>query len=517
MAQSNCFTRRNPPEMNIEGISRSQPLRAALVALLALLLASFATNVYAQSEAQAAASAETASENSTFDETARALEAEQAEPALTAEAVQTEGNHLWTLLAAVLVFWMQAGFSLVEAGFTRAKNAANIMMKNAADMCFGVLAFWLVGFGLMFGAAGSYGLFGTSEFLLSGLGADGSIDQDLLVFWLFQSVFCATAATIVSGAMAGRTNFPAYLIFSVAISAFIYPVYGKWAWGSLREGGDGWLNAFTIGGAGFIDYAGSTVVHSVGGWCALAGAICVGPRIGKYAKDGKPRLIPGHNLVYGMIGTFILWMGWFGFNAGSTTAIGGSEFAAIAVTTMLAACAGGAVGMVASRSLFGKWDLAITCNGILGGLVGITAPCYNVSPLSAIIIGAVAGAIIPFSIKFFDSIKVDDPVGAISVHLVCGIWGTLAAGIFAQESYGGVSGLIEGNFNQVLVQLVGIGAAGLWTFPTALIVFKGVDALVGLRVSPEIEEAGLDVEEHGIGAYPSSMIFDSASTPRTAT
>ena len=451
---------------------------------------------------------------------AAAAEPAAAAPAaetLSAETVQAEGDHLWTLVAAILVFWMQAGFAMVEAGFTRAKNAANIMMKNAADMCFGALAFWIIGYSLMFGATGN-GLFGTGKMFFSGL--DGTtVDEAEMVFWIFQCVFCATAATIVSGAMAGRTNFSAYLCFSVIISALIYPVYGKWAWGSLfgGDGSAGWLEGFSIDGASFIDFAGSTVVHSIGGWCALAGAICVGPRLGKFDAKGKARMIPGHNLTYGMIGTFILWMGWFGFNAGSTTAIGGSEFSRTAVTTMLAACAGGAVAMLASRSLFGKWDLGITCNGVLGGLVAVTAPCYNISPLSAVIIGAIAGIIIPNSIMFFDKIKIDDPVGAISVHLVCGIWGTLSAGIFAQEAYGGTSGLIYGgNVSQVLVQLVGIAAAGAWAFPAAFVTFKLVDAFVGLRVPAKVEEAGLDVEEHGISAYPSPTVFEGASVSNVA-
>ncbi|QDU60942.1 Ammonium transporter NrgA [Planctomycetes bacterium Pan216] len=432
---------------------------------------------------------------------------EEGEP-LTPEVVQAEGDHLWTLIAAILVFWMQAGFALVEAGFTRAKNAANIMMKNAADMCFGGITFWIVGYGLMFGPSDSYGIIGTGDFLFSGVGSDGSIDEANMVFWIFQSVFAATAATIVSGCMAGRTNFPAYIIFSCCITAFIYPVFGKWAWGSLfLDDGAGWLEDKW----GFLDFAGSTVVHSIGGWCGLAGAIAVGPRIGKYGADGKPKVIAGHNMVYGMIGTFILWMGWFGFNAGSTTAIGGSEFAHTATTTMLAACAGGLIAMLTSKAMYGKWDLGITANGVLGGLVAITAPCYDVSLLSAVIIGGIAGIIIPCSIKFFDNIKVDDPVGALSVHLVCGIWGTLAIAIFAQEIYGGNSGLIEGNPGLILPQLVGIAAAGLWAFPVSFIVFKIVDAIVGLRVAPEVEEQGLDIDEHGIGAYPSHVVFDAGS------
>lgn len=435
------------------------------------------------------------------------------------EALTADADHLWTIVAAILVFWMQAGFALVEAGFTRAKNAGNIMMKNAADMSIGALGFWLVGFGLMFGSCPdwTHGLFGVDHFLFNGLNSDGSApDEHAMTFWLFQVVFCATAATIVSGAMAERTNFPAYLFFSFVISAFIYPIYGKWAWGSLF-GGSGLVENWAVGEANFIDFAGSTVVHSVGGWCALAGAICLGPRLGRYDSKGKVRMIPGHNLVYGMIGVFILWMGWFGFNGGSTTAVGGSSFASICVTTMVAACAGGIAGMGSSKVAFGKWDLGVTANSILGGLVGITAGCDVVSISSAVIIGAVAGIIMPFSIMFFDKIKVDDPVGATSVHLVCGIWGTLAAGLFAQEAFGATGLFYHGNVDQVLVQLIGIGLAAAWVFPTSLITFKVADLLFGLRVPKEIEEAGLDVEEHGISAYPPAMVFDSQSTPHVAT
>ena len=442
---------------------------------------------------------------------AQAMPAAQAAPEVAggSAAVQTEANHLWTLLAAILVFWMQAGFAFVEAGFTQAKNAANIMMKNLADMAFGVLAYWGIGFGLMFGTSLLGGWLGASEFFFDGFGA-GGLDEGLMVFFVFQSVFAATAATIVSGCVAGRTNFTAYLLASIAITAVIYPVFGKWAWGSLFFGdpAGGFLE-----GWGFYDFAGSTVVHSIGGWCGLAGAIVVGPRLGKFGPDGKSRLIPGHNLVYGTIGTFILWMGWFGFNAGSTTSVAGSGFAHTAVTTMLAAIAGAATSMLVSKAKFGKYDLSLTCNGVLGGLVAITAGCFCMTNFGAVVTGAVAGAIVPFSILTIDRCRVDDPVGAITVHLVCGVWGTLAVGLFACSAVDeSISGLFYGGgIGPLFHQLVGVLIAGGWAFPMAFGIFKIIDWTVGVRVSQQVEEQGLDVHEHGIGAYPAPISFESAS------
>jgi len=400
-----------------------------------------------------------------------------------ASVVQKNSDFMWTLVAAFLVFFMQAGFAMVEAGFTRAKNAVNIIMKNLMDMSLGSIAFWAVGFGIMFGVTKT-GWFGTSGFFLSDYSAGG--DPWILAFWMFQVVFAATAATIVSGAMAERTKFVAYLLYSVVISAVIYPVFGSWAWGSLLNG-SGWLE-----GLGFIDFAGSTVVHSVGGWAALAGAIVIGPRIGKYV-NGKVKAIPGHNITLGALGVFILWFGWYGFNAGSTTAAN-TDTALIAVNTTLAAAAGAAGAMFISWILFKKPEGTMTLNGALAGLVGITAGCANVLPGSAILIGLIAGAIVVLSVLFIDNVlKVDDPVGAVSVHGVCGAWGTLAAGLFNAE---GVTLKIVG------VQLLGIGAAFLWVFPTAFILFKIINATVGLRVTSEEEYDGLDVGEHGIEAYP---------------
>ena len=399
------------------------------------------------------------------------------------DLVQSHADYVWTLVAAALVFFMQAGFAMVESGFTRAKNAINIMMKNLMDFSMGTLAYWAIGFGLMFGVSKT-GWFGTSGFFLSDFTA-GS-DPWVLAFWMFQVVFAATAATIVSGAMAERTKFVGYLAYSVGISAIIYPIFGSWAWGSLYNG-SGWLE-----GLGFIDFAGSTVVHSVGGWAALAGAIVLGPRLGKYTKDGRIKPILGHNMPLAALGVFILWLGWFGFNPGSTTAAN-KDIAMIFVNTNLAAAAGAVLAMLTSWIKFGKPEVGMSLNGALAGLVAITSPCASVSPTSAVIIGAIGGVLVVLSVLFFEKIRIDDPVGAISVHGVCGAWGTLAAGIF---NLGGTSMKIIG------VQAIGIAACFLWVFPAAFIMFKLIDKTIGLRVSPEEELEGLDVTEHAGSAYP---------------
>jgi Amt family ammonium transporter len=399
------------------------------------------------------------------------------------DLVQSHADYVWTLVAAALVFFMQAGFAMVETGFTRAKNAINIMMKNLMDFAVGSLGYWAIGFGLMFGVTAT-GWFGTSGFFLSDYKPGG--DPWVLAFWMFQVVFAATAATIVSGAMAERTKFSAYLIYSFIVSALIYPVFGSWAWGGLYHGG-GWLEKL-----GFIDFAGSTVVHSVGGWTAMAGAIVLGPRLGKYTKDGSVKPILGHNMPLAALGVFILWLGWFGFNPGSTTAAN-KDIAMIFVNTNLAAAAGTCLAMFTSWIKFGKPEIGMSLNGALAGLVAITSPCASVSPLSAVIIGAIAGVIVVFSVLFFDRVKVDDPVGAISVHGVCGAWGTLSAGIF---NIGGTSLKIVG------VQVLGIVVAFVWAFGLALILFKLIDLTIGLRVSPEEEAEGLDFVEHGGMAYP---------------
>ncbi|MFH2060959.1 MAG: ammonium transporter [Pseudomonadota bacterium] len=399
------------------------------------------------------------------------------------DLVQSHADYVWTLVAAMFVFFMQAGFAMVEAGFTRAKNAVNIMMKNLMDFSIGTIVYFVVGFGLMFGASKT-GWFGTTGFFLSDFSVDG--DPWVLAFWMFQVVFAATAATIVSGAMAERTKFSGYLLYSIFITALIYPVFGSWAWGSLFNG-SGWLE-----GLGFIDFAGSTVVHSVGGWAALAGTIVLGPRIGKYTSDGKVKPILGHNIPLAAIGVFVLWLGWFGFNPGSTTAAN-KDIAMIFVNTNLSAAAGAIMAMITSWIKFGKPEADMSLNGALAGLVGITAGCANVTPSSAIIIGAIAGIIVVFSVVFFDKIRIDDPVGAVSVHGVCGAWGTLAAGLF---NIGGATMKI------LSVQVIGIAACFLWVFPVAFILFKIVDKTIGLRVTKEEEMEGLDSVEHGGVAYP---------------
>ena len=401
---------------------------------------------------------------------------------LTADTVQDNLNYVWTILAACLVFFMQAGFAMVEVGFTRAKNAVNIIMKNMMDVGAGGLAFFFVGFGVMFGTSAG-GWIGTDGFALSFIG-DYSVEWSY-TFFFFQAVFAATAATIVSGAVAERTAFNAYLIFSIVITAFIYPVFGSWAWGSLFNG-SGWLE-----GLGFIDFAGSTVVHSVGGWAALAGAIVVGPRVGKYV-DGKPQTIKGHSIPLAALGVFILWLGWFGFNAGSTTT-GDTSIALIALNTFLAAGAGATGAMVVSWISTGKPDGAVTLNGVLAGLVGITAGCANLTPGFAIVAGAIAGVICHYSMILLEK-KVDDAVGAVSVHGVCGAWGTLAAGLFNTGDMF--------NPSVIGVQLIGIAAAFVWTFGVSYIVFKGIDMMIPLRVNGHLEEMGLDLHEHDAEAYP---------------
>ncbi|RJP15304.1 MAG: ammonium transporter [Candidatus Abyssobacteria bacterium SURF_5] len=412
-------------------------------------------------------------------------------------------NTVWTLMAAFLVFFMQAGFAMVESGFTRAKNAANIMMKNLMDFSAGSLAYWAVGFGLMFGTD-RFGLFGTDGFLLSSASPSTAEGMWQFAFWIFQVVFAATAATIVSGAMAERTKFIGYLLYSVVISAFIYPVVGHWIWGG------GWLSE-----RGMLDFAGSTVVHSVGGWSALAGALMLGPRIGKYGPNGSVKAIPGHNIPLASLGVFILWFGWFGFNPGSTTSGTNLSIAAIAVTTNLAAAAGAASAMVTIWIRYGKPDTSMTLNGALAGLVAITAPCALVSPASAVIIGLIAGVLVVFSVEFIDRVlKIDDPVGAISVHGVCGAFGTLCVGIFAQAAYaqasglGAVNGLLfGGGAKQLLAQLTGVVSVFLWTFASATALFASIKYTVGLRVERDHELRGLDIGEHGMEAYSGFQIF----------
>jgi len=410
-----------------------------------------------------------------------------------AKELQNNLNIVWTCVAAFLVFFMQAGFSMVEAGFTRAKNAINIMMKNLMDFSIGTLAFFIIGFGLMFGTTN--GLFGMTHFMLNSTDVMGN-DWNW-TFLIFQTVFAGTAATIVSGAMAERTKFVSYLVFSVFICAFIYPVYGSWAWGSLLDGG-GWLENM-----GFNDFAGSTVVHSIGGWLALAGAIVVGPRVGKYGPDGKAKAIPGHNIAIAGLGVFILWFGWFGFNAGSTT-LGDGNIGRIAVTTNLSAAAAAIAAMLTAWIVEKKPDGSMALNGALAGLVGITAGCASVTPIGSIFIGLVAGVVVVLSVIFLDrTLKIDDPVGAVSVHGVCGSWGTLAVGLFAVDG-----GLFYGGDLKLLgVQAIGVVAGFVWAFGTGYILFTVIKKTIGLRVSEEEELRGLDIGEHGMEAYSGFQIF----------
>ena len=409
-------------------------------------------------------------------------------------------NTAWVLIAAFLVFWMQAGFAFVEAGLTRSKNTTNILFKNLIDFVFATLAFWAFGYAFMYGSTAA-GWIGTSGFFVDASLGD-VVGIPVLAFWFFQLVFAGTAATIVSGGMAERTKFSAYLIYSFFISAIIYPIAGHWIWGG------GWLWTLPFG-AGFRDFAGSTVVHSVGGWLALIGAISLGPRLGRFAKDGSPIAIPGHSISLAVLGVFILWLGWFGFNPGSQLAIHGGNadiVSLVAVNTNLAAAAGGLVAMLLSWLFVTKKpDLPTTLNGVLAGLVAITAPCAYVTPAYSLLIGSIGGAIVVYGALLLEKLKIDDPVSAVPVHLMNGIWGTLAIGIFATEN--GVTGLVAGNTSQIVAQLIGVAAVGAWCAITGVVLFHGIiKTTVGLRVSREEEIKGLDIEEHGSEAYPEDVV-----------
>ena len=408
---------------------------------------------------------------------------------------------VWMLLAAMLVFFMQPGFALCEAGFTRSKNTANILFKNFVDFMLGSVLFWFIGFGFMFGSdgAGFIGApnFGDLSFYKSsaGLPTEG--------FLIFETVFCATSATIVSGAMAERTKFSMYCVYSFFISLIIYPVEGHWTWGG------GWLcNADDASfmmqtfGATFHDFAGSAIVHSVGGVLALIGAIALGPRLGKYKKDGRSNAIPGHSLTLAALGVFILWFGWFGFNPGSQLAASGEEnrvaISHVFLTTNLAAVVGGLGTMFVTWIKYGKPSFSLTLNGVLAGLVGITAGCDMVSPAGAVVIGLVCGVILPFSIEFIDQkLHIDDPVGASSVHGVCGILGTIMTGLLSVSE-----GLFYGHGAGFLgAQVFGIVVIDLWAAATGIILFFGIKKIAVLRVDARIEEEGLDIYEHGESCY----------------
>ena len=408
------------------------------------------------------------------------------------------GDTLWVLVAAFLVFFMQAGFAMVESGFTRAKNAVNILMKNLMDFSMGSIAYWAIGFAIMFGAGnafmGTSGWFVPSQTLTEGAAASTSVFSSLewssvptYAAWLFQLVFAATAATIVSGAMAERTQFKSYLIYSIFITGIIYPIVGHWIWGG------GWLSDL-----GMSDFAGSTVVHSTGGWLALTGAIVLGPRLGKYDTEGNPRPIAGHNLPLAALGVFILWLGWFGFNPGSQMGADAAPISSIAITTNLAAAAGAITAMITAWIILGKPDAGMSLNGALAGLVAITAGCASVSPTSAAIIGALGGIVVVLSVLMFEKLRIDDPVGAISVHGTCGALGTILLGFF--DSSSGV--FAGGGFALLGAQVVGVLAVLVWCLVTGFILFYGIKAITGLRVTEEEEQAGLDYEEHGASAYP---------------
>jgi Amt family ammonium transporter len=406
--------------------------------------------------------------------------------AQTIEEVATAANEMWLVLAAALVMFMQAGFALVEAGFTRAKNAGNIIMKNLMDFAVGGIMYWAVGFALAYGGSTVGGFFAYGDVFFF---SDSSRSSE----WFFQVVFAATAATIVSGAVAGRVKFVSYLIYTPFITAIIYPIVSHWVWDSR-----GWL--FELG---YSDFAGSGVVHMLGGVAALTGVLILGPRIGKYDEDGNPKTIPGHSITLGGLGVFILWFGWYGFNAGSTLASVGADIAYPAVTTTLAACAGAVGAMTISWILDGKPSVGYALNGVLAGLVGITAGTAAISFGGAIAVGLIAGVLMVLSVIGLERAGIDDPVVAISVHGTCGLWGVLAVGIFA-----------SGDGVTIVNQAIGAGAIIAWTFATSFIVFKLVDVTVGLRVTPEEEIRGLDRSEHGSTAYPEFVFQEQIADPK---
>ena len=384
-------------------------------------------------------------------------------------------DSLWVVIAGILVMFMQPGFMLVETGFTRSKNSVNIVMKNFMDFSVGAITYWAFGFALAYGGTTIGGFLAYGNFFLEG---------DSLTYF-FQVVFAATAATIVSGAVAERTKFSAYLMFQPFICGLIYPIVTHWVWS-----GQGWL-----GDLGFIDFAGSGVVHMVGGFAALAAVTVVGPRIGKYDDQGSPLPLPGSSMVAGALGVFILWFGWYGFNVGSALAAVDVDLASIAVTTTLSAAAASISAMYTSM-ISGKPDVSMTLNGALAGLVGITAGCANVNNLGTVLIGLVSGVLVVYSINFIEKKGFDDAVGAISVHGVCGAWGVLAVAIFDTSD-----GLISGGSSLFVPQIIGMLAIAAWAYITSFIVLKAIDSVVGLRVTPEEEIAGLDASEHGTTAY----------------
>ena len=405
------------------------------------------------------------------------------------KTLQLNINYVWIVLCGALVFNMQAGFAMVELGFARAKNSINIVMKNFLDFCISTIAFLFVGCGLMFGTSWK-GLVGTDSFWLSHFPSD----SDMWVFWFFQVVFAGTACTIVSGAMAERTKFVGYLVYAAVLAGVIYPICGHWVWGSFggpfglgTEGSKGWLEAL-----GYIDFAGSSVVHSVGGACALAGIMVIGPRVGRFAKDGTPRLIAGHNIPLAALGTFILWFGWFGFNAGSTLVASGA-IGRIAVNTAVAPAAAAISAMISMWFVQGRPDVGITLNGCLGGAVAVTACCANITPASSFVVGVVAGLLTTFATIGIERIGLDDAVGAVPVHLFNGWWGILSVAFFNEKGF---------DPRQLGVQALGVFSITVTSFVMCYVVFRFVHAIIGLRASDQEQKDGLDFSEHSANAYP---------------
>lgn len=479
-------------------ISIKRSFTKLCTALAIFIVCCFTTDIYAQAATAADSTAVATAEMIAAAEVTGETSADD-----TVSQLVSGVNTIWMLLAAMLVFFMQPGFALVEAGFTRTKNTANILMKNLVDFMFGSLLYWFIGFGIMFGLGD---FFGTPHFMSLLFESNGLPDPAALPtegFLVFQTVFCATSATIVSGAMAERTKFSMYLVYTIFISVLIYPVSGHWTWGG------GWLmngeaDSFmmNIFGTTFHDFAGSTIVHSVGGWIALVGAAILGPRIGKYGKDGSSKAIPGHNITIAALGVFILWFGWFGFNPGSQLAVATTTdqvaISLVFLNTNLAACTGGFFALLVSWMKYGKPSLSLTLNGVLAGLVGITAGCDAVSPSGAIIIGAICGILMIFSVEFIDKVlKIDDPVGASSVHGICGFTGTVLTGLFSTTE-----GLFYGaGWGFLGAQLFGAVLIGLWAAGMGFAIFKILDKVHGLRVTARMEEEGLDIYEHGEAAY----------------